>query len=86
MRVLDLIIKKRDGGILTTEEIGHLIAEFNKNNVPDYQMAAFLMAIYFQGLNARETTAFTAALAESGKKIDFSSLGLAVVDKHSSGV
>ncbi|NMB41562.1 MAG: thymidine phosphorylase [Firmicutes bacterium] len=85
MRVLDLIIKKRDGGILTTEEIGHLIAEFNKNNVPDYQMAAFLMAIYFQGLNARETTAFTAALAESGKKIDFSSLGLAVVDKHSSG-
>ena len=85
MRVLDLIIKKRDGGNLTAEEISYLISEFNRDNIPDYQMSAFLMAIYFQGLNAKETTAFTAALAESGEKIDFSSLGIIVADKHSSG-
>jgi pyrimidine-nucleoside phosphorylase len=85
MRVLDLIIKKRDGGNLTAEEIGFLISEFDRGNIPDYQMSALLMAIYFQGLNARETTALTAALAESGEMLDFSSLGAIVADKHSSG-
>jgi len=85
MRVLDLIIKKRDGGNLTAEEISFLIDEFNKGKIPDYQMAAFLMAVYFQGFNARETAALTLALAESGEMIDFSSLGSPVADKHSSG-
>lgn len=85
MRVLDLIIKKRDGGNLTTEEIAFLISEFNKDNVPDYQMSAFLMAVYFQGLNAKETAALTTAMAKSGEMIDFSSWGTVVADKHSSG-
>lgn len=85
MRVLELILKKRDGGNLSAEEIGFLISEFNRGNIPDYQMSALLMAIYFQGLNARETTALTAALAESGEMLDFSSLGAIVADKHSSG-
>ena len=85
MNVLDLVIKKRDGGSLTTEEINFLISEFNGDNIPDYQVSAFLMAVYFQGLNARETASFTAALAQSGEMIDFSSLDLIVADKHSSG-
>jgi len=85
MRVLDLIIKKRDGGNLTTEEIEFLISEFTRGDIPDYQMSAFLMAVYFQGLNAKETTALTTALAESGEMIDFTSLGALVADKHSSG-
>jgi pyrimidine-nucleoside phosphorylase len=85
MRVLDLIIKKRDGENLTAEEIEFLISEFTRDNIPDYQMSAFLMAVYFQGLNAKETTALTTALAKSGEVIDFSSLGSVVADKHSSG-
>lgn len=85
MRVLDLISKKRDGGILTTDEINLLIDEFNRGNVPDYQMSALLMAIYFQGLNTKELTALTSALVNSGKILDFSSLGIMVADKHSTG-
>jgi pyrimidine-nucleoside phosphorylase len=85
MRVLDLICKKRDGEILTTEEINLLIDEFNRGNVPDYQMSALLMTIYFQGLNTKELTALTAALAHSGDTLDFSFLGTMVADKHSTG-
>lgn len=85
MRFLDLIVKKRDGESLSTEEINFIIQEYNKGNIPDYQMSALLMAIFFQGLNNRETSAFTAALAASGEVLDFSSLGKIVVDKHSSG-
>ena len=85
MRVLDLINKKKDGEILTTEEINFLISEFNRGNVPDYQMSALLMAIYFQGLNTKELTALTAALADSGEVLDFSFLGTMVADKHSTG-
>lgn len=85
MRMLDIIIKKRDGQSLSPEEIGFVIKGYNDGVIPDYQMASLLMAIYFQGLNARETNALTAALAESGEMLDFSSLGKTVVDKHSSG-
>ena len=85
MRALDLIIKKRDGQDLSAEEIFFLIDKYNKGLIPDYQIAAFLMAVYFQGLNPKETAALTAALAESGETLDFSSLGKLVADKHSSG-
>ncbi|NLX91030.1 MAG: thymidine phosphorylase [Firmicutes bacterium] len=85
MRFLDLILKKRDGESLSAEEISFIIQEYNKENIPDYQMSALLMAIFFQGLNNKETSAFTAALAESGEVLDFSSLGKIVADKHSSG-
>ncbi len=85
MRFLDLIIKKRDGESLSPEEINFIIQEYNAGDVPDYQMSALLMAIFFQGLNNRETSAFTAALAGSGEVLDFSSLGKIVADKHSSG-
>ncbi len=85
MRFLDLILKKRDGESLSTEEIHFIIREYNLGNVPDYQMSALLMAIYFQGLNSKETSAFTLSLAETGEMLDFSSLGTIVADKHSSG-
>ncbi|NLJ55936.1 MAG: thymidine phosphorylase [Firmicutes bacterium] len=85
MKALDLINKKKNGETLSKEEIYFLINAFNAGDVPDYQMAALLMAIYFQGLNTKETTALTAALAESGEVLDFSFLGTAVADKHSSG-
>ncbi len=85
MQALDLIIKKRDGQSLSPEEIQFLIHEYNTGSIPDYQMASLLMAIYFRGLNAKETNALTTALAYSGEVLDFSSLGKTVVDKHSSG-
>jgi len=85
MRAIDLIIKKRNGHSFSPEEINFMISEFDSGRIPDYQMSAFLMAVYFQGLNAKETTALTAALANSGEVIDFSSLGKIVTDKHSSG-
>ncbi|MGI5875681.1 MAG: thymidine phosphorylase [Dethiobacteria bacterium] len=85
MGFLDLILKKKDGQSLSPEEISYMIQEFNNGNIPDYQMAAMLMAICFQGLNARETNALTAALAESGEVLDFDFNDKIVVDKHSSG-
>lgn len=85
MNILDLITKKRDGQSLTPEEIDFLVQEYNNGGIPDYQMSAMLMSIYFQGLNNKETNALTAALAASGETLDFSSLDNVVVDKHSSG-
>lgn len=85
MRMLDLIMKKRNGQSLTPEEINFIIKEYNEGTIPDYQIAAFLMAVYFQGLNTKETNALTASLVKSGEALDFSSLGDTVVDKHSSG-
>ena len=85
MRFLDLIIKKRDGESFSQEEINFIIQSYNDGSIPDYQMSALLMAIYFQGLNSKETGAITSALAGSGEVIDFTSLGKIVADKHSSG-
>ncbi len=85
MRALGLVIKKRDGQSLSPEEINYLINEYAAGTIPDYQMAALLMAIYFQGLSAKETNSLTSALANSGEVLDFSSLEKTVVDKHSSG-
>jgi pyrimidine-nucleoside phosphorylase len=85
LRAAELIQRKRDGGELSAGEIAELVLAFGRNEVPDYQMAAFCMAVYFRGLTAAETHAFTDALVRSGEMIDLSPLGRRVVDKHSTG-
>ncbi|MDI6871606.1 MAG: pyrimidine-nucleoside phosphorylase [Bacillota bacterium] len=85
MRVYDLIRKKRDGGELSAAELEFLVKEYTAGTLPDYQMAAFLMAVFFRGLNAAETTALTLAMAHSGEMADLSSLPGITVDKHSTG-
>ena len=85
MRMYDLIQKKRDGGILTEEEIKWFISSYVKGEIPDYQVAAFCMAIYFRGMNLEETTALTFAVRDSGDRLDFSEIHGLRVDKHSTG-
>jgi len=84
MRVYELIRRKRDGEELTPEEVRHLVEGFVKGEVPDYQMAAFLMAVYFRGLNEREVLALTEAMIESGERLDLTHMP-DIVDKHSTG-
>jgi len=81
----ELIKKKRDGGHHTREEIEFLILENAKGNLPDYQMAAWLMAVFFRGMNADETHALTEVMLHSGQVLDFSNISVAKVDKHSTG-
>ncbi|WP_448523602.1 thymidine phosphorylase [Pseudothermotoga sp.] len=85
MRMYDVIKKKRDGAELTTEEIRFVVHGYTRGEIPDYQMAAFLMAVYFRGLNERETYDLTIAMLESGDRLDLSSLKGIKLDKHSSG-
>ena len=82
---VDLIAKKRDGFSLTPSEIKGLVLSYAQGEVPDYQMAAFLMAAYLNGLSDEETVEMALAMAESGEKIELDFLGEAVVDKHSTG-
>ena len=81
----ELIQRKRDGAELSAEEIGELVLAYARDDVPDYQMAAFCMAAYFRGLTPAETHALTDAMVRSGETIDLSALGRKVVDKHSTG-
>ncbi len=81
----ELIAKKRDGKKLSEEEISFLVSEFTSAAIPDYQMAAFLMAAFIQGLDRRETYYLTKAMLESGRSFDLSSIKLPRVDKHSTG-
>ena len=86
MRTIDLILKKRDGEELSKLEIEWFVQNFTSGNIPDYQIAAMSMAIFFRGMTARETTDLTIAMANSGDTLDLSDLipGI-VVDKHSTG-
>jgi pyrimidine-nucleoside phosphorylase len=85
IRPTDLIQRKRDGEELAAEEIAELVLAYARDEVPDYQMAAFCMAVYFKGLSHAETHALTDAMVESGETVDLSALGRKVVDKHSTG-
>jgi len=82
---LSLIEAKRDGKTLTAEEIRKFVVEFAAGKVPDYQMAALLMAIYFRGLNSAETRALTLAMRDSGDVLKFPKDPRPLVDKHSTG-
>ncbi|MCC5909916.1 MAG: pyrimidine-nucleoside phosphorylase [Clostridiaceae bacterium] len=85
MRMYDIILKKRNGEVLSKEEINHFIDGYTKGSVPDYQAAALLMAIYFQKMDKEETAYLTEAMMNSGEVIDLSNIEGIKVDKHSTG-
>lgn len=85
MRMYDIIKKKRDGSRLTDEEIRWFIESYVKGEIPDYQVSALLMAIYFRGMDIDETAALTMAVRDSGDRLDFSDVNGIRVDKHSTG-
>ncbi len=85
MRMYDIIMKKRGGGELSGEEISYVVNGYTKGEIPDYQVSAFLMAVFFQGMNERETYELTMAMAKSGDMLDLTSIHGIKVDKHSTG-
>ena len=85
MNMYDLIMKKKRGLKLTNEEIRYMIDSYTKNEIPDYQMSAMMMAICFQGMTPEETKNLTLAMAESGDMLDLSEIKGIKVDKHSTG-
>ena len=85
MRMYDIIKKKRDGQELSTEEINFFIEGVTSGEIPDYQTSALCMAIYFKGMNDRETSDLTFAVRDSGDRLDFSEIDGIRVDKHSTG-
>ena len=78
MRMVDLIEKKRDGGILSKEEIDFIIEGYTNGTIPDYQMSAFAMAVYFQGMTDEESTSLAIAMLNSGDQIDLSKIDVFV--------
>lgn len=88
MNPVDIIIRKRDGEALTREEINYFVRGFTAGRIPDYQVAAWAMAVYFRGMTDREITDLTLAMADSGDQFDLHDVlppGTVIVDKHSSG-
>jgi len=85
MRMYDVIQKKRDGNELSKEEISYLIQGYVDGSIPDYQMAAFLMAVYYKGMTENETHLMTMEVARSGDMVDLSAIEGIKVDKHSTG-
>jgi pyrimidine-nucleoside phosphorylase len=85
MRTIDIIAKKRDGGELTREEIAFVVQGYTRGEIPDYQAAAWLMAVCWQGMSRRETTDLTLEIAGSGDLLDLSEVAPGAVDKHSTG-
>ena len=85
MRMVDLIVKKRDGLTLTRDEIDYMIQQYTDEQIPDYQMATMMMAIYFQGMTTEERVYLTEAMVASGDQIDLSAIEGIKVDKHSTG-
>lgn len=85
MRAVDIIMKKRNGLPLTEDEISFFIGEYTKGNIPDYQVSAFLMAVYFNGLDDAETTNLTMVMRDSGEQMNLSNIHGVKVDKHSTG-
>ncbi|WP_418792407.1 pyrimidine-nucleoside phosphorylase [Phosphitispora sp. TUW77] len=85
MRAYDIILKKRNGMELSAEDINQLIIGYMSGSVPDYQMAAFVMTVFFQGMSARETSDLTMAIVASGDRVDLSGITGNKVDKHSTG-
>ncbi len=85
MRAVDIIIKKRDKGQLTAEEIDFIVRGFTNGEIPDYQASAFAMAVMLNGMTNRETTDLTLSMAHSGQVLDLSKVVDIAVDKHSSG-
>jgi len=81
----EIIRKKRDGGKLTKDEISFFVNGYIKGTIPDYQMSAFLMAVYFQGMDFEETTYLTEVMLHSGEIVDLSDVPGVKVDKHSTG-
>ncbi|CAR42120.1 pyrimidine-nucleoside phosphorylase [Streptococcus uberis] len=85
MRAVDLIQKKRDGLELSTQEIEWLISGYANGSIPDYQMSAFAMAVYFKGMSTRETKDLTMCMVATGDQIDLSAIPGVKTDKHSTG-
>lgn len=85
MRMLDLITKKRDNQALSKAEIDFIIKDYTSGNIPDYQMSAFLMAVYFNGMTDQESTDLALAMMTSGDTFDLSDIKGIKVDKHSTG-
>src|SRR2546427_11056834 len=85
MRAYELIQKKRDGGELTAGEISAILAGYVAGEIPDYQMSAFLMAVYFRGMSSREAADFTLAMVRSGVTLDLGAIRGTKLGKQSAG-
>jgi pyrimidine-nucleoside phosphorylase len=85
MRAVDILRKKRDGGELTAEELAFFIRNYASDNIPDYQVSAFLMAVFFRGMTEREMATMTGEMRHSGAQFDLSSIPGRKIDKHSTG-